>query len=55
VRKATEIFCRNMKVLLFEHEEYKAPIFVNYNIDKFEGLYEKIRLKIDYDNVRGLI
>jgi hypothetical protein len=32
--KATEMFCGNMKVLLFEDEEYKGPIFVNYNIDK---------------------
>jgi hypothetical protein len=28
------MFCGNMKVLLFEDEEYKGPIFVNYNIDK---------------------
>jgi hypothetical protein len=34
VGKTIEIFCRNMKVLLFEDEEYKGPIFVNYNIDK---------------------
>jgi hypothetical protein len=27
--KATEIFCENMKVLLFEDEEYKEPIFGN--------------------------
>jgi hypothetical protein len=33
-RKATEMFCRNMKVLLFEDEEYKGPIFKNYNIVK---------------------
>jgi hypothetical protein len=27
---------------LFEDEEYKRPIFENYNIDKkFEGLYVK--------------
>jgi hypothetical protein len=32
--KATEMFCGNMKVLLFEDEEYKGPIFINYNIDK---------------------
>jgi hypothetical protein len=32
--KATEIFCGNMKVLLFEDEEYKGPIFENYNIGK---------------------
>jgi hypothetical protein len=34
VEKATEMFCRNMKVLLFEDEEYKRPIFENYNIGK---------------------
>jgi hypothetical protein len=32
--KATEIFCENMKVLLFEDEEYKGPIFENYHIGK---------------------
>jgi hypothetical protein len=32
--KATKMFCGNMKVLLFENEEYKLPIFENYNIDK---------------------
>jgi hypothetical protein len=32
--KVTEIFCGNMKVLLFENEEYKGPIFRNYNIGK---------------------
>jgi hypothetical protein len=32
--KATEIFCVNMKMLLFEDEEYKEPIFGNDNIDK---------------------
>jgi hypothetical protein len=32
--KATEIFCGNMKVLLFEDEEDKGPIFGNYNIVK---------------------
>jgi hypothetical protein len=25
--KTTKIFCENMKVLLFEDEEYKRPIF----------------------------
>jgi hypothetical protein len=30
-RKATEIFCENMKVL-FEDEEFKGPTFRNYNI-----------------------
>jgi hypothetical protein len=25
--KATKMFCGNMKVLLFEDEEYKGPIF----------------------------
>jgi hypothetical protein len=28
------MFCENMKMLLFEDEEYKGPIFENYNIDK---------------------
>jgi hypothetical protein len=32
--KATKIFCGNMKVLLFEDDEYKRPIFENYNIGK---------------------
>jgi hypothetical protein len=32
--KTTEIFCENMKVLLFEDEEYKGPIFGNDNIGK---------------------
>jgi hypothetical protein len=32
--KITEIFCGNIKVLLFEDEEYKGPIFGNYNISK---------------------
>jgi hypothetical protein len=27
VEKATEIFCENMKVLLFEYEGYKGTIF----------------------------
>jgi hypothetical protein len=40
-RKATEMFCVNMKVLLFEDEEYKRPIFKNYNIGKNESLYVK--------------
>jgi hypothetical protein len=34
VGKATEILCGNMKVLLFKGEEYKGPIFGNYNIGK---------------------
>jgi hypothetical protein len=34
VEKATEMFCGNMNVLLFEDEEYKGAIFGNYNIDK---------------------
>jgi hypothetical protein len=34
VGKSTETFCRNIKVLLFEDEEYKELIFKNYNIDK---------------------
>jgi hypothetical protein len=33
-KKATEIFCENMKVLLFEDELYKGLIFENYNTDK---------------------
>jgi hypothetical protein len=41
--KATEIFCGNMKVLLFEDEEYKGPIFGNYNIGKiFRAFMQKI-------------
>jgi hypothetical protein len=37
--KASKMFCGNMKVLLFEDEEYKGSIFGNYNIGKnFEGL-----------------
>jgi hypothetical protein len=40
--KATEVFCGNMKVLMFEDEEYKGPIFENYNIDKkIDGIYVK--------------
>jgi hypothetical protein len=35
VVKVTEMFCENIKVLLFENEEYKGPIFGNYNIGKF--------------------
>jgi hypothetical protein len=31
--QATGIFCGNMKILLFEDEEYKGSIFGNYNID----------------------
>jgi hypothetical protein len=34
VKKANEIFCGKMKVLLFEDEEYKGSIFGNYNISK---------------------
>jgi hypothetical protein len=34
VVKVTEMFCENIKVLLFENEEYKGPIFGNYNIGK---------------------
>jgi hypothetical protein len=33
-RRAIEIFCGNMKVLLFEDKEYKGSIFGNYNIGK---------------------
>jgi hypothetical protein len=32
--KANEMFWENMKLLLFEDEKYKGPIFKNYNIDK---------------------
>jgi hypothetical protein len=32
--KSTEIFCANIKVLLFKDEEYKEPIFRNFNIGK---------------------
>jgi hypothetical protein len=32
--KATEMFYENMKLLVFEDEEYKEPIFGNYNIGK---------------------
>jgi hypothetical protein len=32
--KVTEMFGRNMKLLLFEDKEYKRPIFGNYNIGK---------------------
>jgi hypothetical protein len=34
VGKATEMFCEKLKVLLFEDEKYKGPIFGNYNIGK---------------------
>jgi hypothetical protein len=45
-RKSTEMFCGNIKVLLFEDEEfedeeYKGLIFENYNIKKIEGFYVK--------------
>jgi hypothetical protein len=54
--KATEMFCGNMKVLLFEDEQYKGPIFGNYNIDKnLRAFIYKIKLKTDYDKVHGLI
>jgi hypothetical protein len=33
-RKVSEIFCENMKVILFEDEEYKGQIFENYNTSK---------------------
>jgi hypothetical protein len=32
--KITEMFYKNIKVLLFKDEEYKGSIFKNYNIDK---------------------
>jgi hypothetical protein len=54
--KTTEMLCGKMKVLLFEDEEYKRPIFRNYNIGKNLGsLCKKIRLKTDYVKVQGLI
>jgi hypothetical protein len=54
--KATEIFCGNMKVLLFEDDEYKGPIFGNYNIGKIlRASVKKISLKTDYGKVQGLI
>jgi hypothetical protein len=41
-----------MKVLLFDDEKYKGPIFKNYNISKkIERLYVKNRLKTSYDKV----
>jgi hypothetical protein len=46
VWKATEMFSGKMKVLLFEDEEYKGPLFGNYNIDKNWGpLCKKIDWK----------
>jgi hypothetical protein len=33
-RKTTKMFCGNIKILLFEENEYKGPIFGNYNIGK---------------------
>jgi hypothetical protein len=54
--KATEIFCGNMKMLLFEHEEYKGSIFGNYNTSKnLRAFMKKIRLKTDYGKVYGII
>jgi hypothetical protein len=55
--KATKIFYKNMKVLLFEDEENKGSIFGNYNISKkIEGLYvKKNRLKTKYGKVQWLI
>jgi hypothetical protein len=56
VEKAAKIFCGNMKVLLFEDEEYKEPTLKITTLVKIWGaLYKKIRLKIDYDKVQGLI
>jgi hypothetical protein len=50
--KTTEMFCGNMKVLLFEDEGYKGPIFRNYNIGKKIGpLCKKIGLKTHYGKV----
>jgi hypothetical protein len=42
--KAIEIFCGNIKLLLFEDEDYKGSIFKNYNIDKNLRIFMK---KID--------
>jgi hypothetical protein len=42
--KAIEIFCGNIKLLLFEDEDYKRSIFKNYNIDKNLKIFMK---KID--------
>jgi hypothetical protein len=42
--KAIEIFCGNIKLLLFEDEDYKGSIFENYNIDKNLRIFMK---KID--------
>jgi hypothetical protein len=40
--KVTEMFCGNVKVLLFEDEKYKRQIFENYNIGKkIESIYVK--------------
>jgi hypothetical protein len=33
-RKTTEMFCGKMDVLLSKDEEYRGPIFRNYNIGK---------------------
>jgi hypothetical protein len=34
VEKTTEIFCENMKALMFNDKKCKRSIFKNYNIDK---------------------
>jgi hypothetical protein len=34
VGKTTTMFSENMKVFLFEDQEYKGPIFGNYNTGK---------------------
>jgi hypothetical protein len=34
VGKESEMFYRNIKILLFEDEEYKISIFINYIIGK---------------------
>jgi hypothetical protein len=50
--KTTKIFCENMKVLLFEDEEYKRPIFWNYNIGKnLMAFMSKNRLKTNYGKI----
>jgi hypothetical protein len=55
-RKTTEMFYGKMDVLLSKDEEYKGPIFRNYNIGKKKlGPLCKKRLKTDYGKVQGLI
>jgi hypothetical protein len=52
--EAIEIFYRNMKVLLFEDEEYKGLIFKNYNIGKnLRAFIKKLNLKLIIIMFRG--